>query len=78
MQLITAIAVVGVSSIGSAGEAEPPQANPPEILIKRVERPDADARLADREQLRRLFFDESPGSAEAITFGRSQSTRPRH
>jgi hypothetical protein len=44
-QLITAIAVVGVSSIGSAGEAEQPQANSPEILIKRVERPDADARL---------------------------------
>jgi hypothetical protein len=62
-QLVIAIAVVGVSSIGSAGEAERPQANSPEILIKLIERPlaDVDARLADREQLRRLFFDESQG-----------------
>jgi len=60
-QLIIAIAVVGLSSIGSAGEAERPQANSPEVLIKRIERPDANARLADREQLRRLFFDEPQG-----------------
>jgi hypothetical protein len=56
------MAVVGVSVIGAAA-VEQAQVNAPQILVNRDESPlsKEDARLADRQQLRRMFFDESRG-----------------
>jgi hypothetical protein len=57
------MAVVGVSVIGSAAAVEQAQVNAPQILVNRDESPlsEEDARLADRQQLRRIFFDKSRG-----------------
>jgi len=57
MVVAIGMALVGVSAIGGAAELERAQANTPGISTGHVE-PDADARLSDRQQLRRLFFDE--------------------
>jgi hypothetical protein len=49
--------------IGSAAVVEQAQVNAPQILVNRDESPlsKEDVRLADRQQLRRMFFDESRG-----------------
>jgi len=54
------MAVVGVSTIGSAAAFEQPQVNASEIPINRPESllSDEDARFVDRERLRKLFFNE--------------------
>jgi hypothetical protein len=51
------IAVVGVGAIGSATAFEH---NASEIVINRLESPisEEDARVVDRERLRKLFFNE--------------------
>ena len=61
----TAMAVISVGAIGSAASrastVEEAQINAPETLISQHESPffDADAKLSDRQELRRLFFDGS-------------------
>ena len=54
------LAVVGVSAIGGAAAFERAQAQTLEVPAAQVEPlADTDVRLGDRQQLRRLFFDDA-------------------
>jgi hypothetical protein len=65
MAVATGMAVVSAIAIGSAASlastVEQAQVNAPETLTGHYESPlsDADARLSDRQQLRRIFLDGS-------------------
>ena len=59
-QLIIAAAFIGVCTIGCVEETKLPQANSRDFALDRAEPPlsEAEARVADREQLRRVFFEQ--------------------
>ena len=60
MVVAVGLAAVGVSAIGGAAAFERAQAQTLEAPVGQVEPlADTDVRLGDRQQLRRLFFDDA-------------------